>query len=203
MGGSGVRTGSKVPKGFEAGQGTKQLEALDSQMRLEAMKDYEPAGPKMQGWSYCVISVLFREFPGIYIEFKLHRVQICNLGSKYVILGSNMLFLPQICYFCPKTKKKQLRKFPEQLRKFPEQLRKFPDTVFRTFLMPFYGCTGAVFLKMAELQGSSSTVGASSESLLRGAMILDGVAANGVIKEEPDDEERKILEQIEARLPQT
>ena len=51
---------------------------------------------------------------------------------------------------------------------------------------------------MAELRGSSSTVGASSDSLVRGAMILDGVAAHGVVKEEPDDEERKILEQIEA-----
>ena len=59
--------------------------------------------------------------------------------------------------------------------------------VFRAFL-----------LEMAELRGSSSTVGASSDSLLRGAMILDDVAANGVVKQEPDEEEEKILQQIQA-----
>ena len=51
---------------------------------------------------------------------------------------------------------------------------------------------------MTSLQGSSSTVGASTATLLRGVKILDAVAASGVVKQEPDEEEEQILQQIQA-----
>ena len=45
---------------------------------------------------------------------------------------------------------------------------------------------------------SSSTVGQSRESLVRGGQILQGVVAGGVVKTEEDDDEREIMTQIEA-----
>ncbi|CAE7801495.1 unnamed protein product [Symbiodinium sp. CCMP2592] len=44
---------------------------------------------------------------------------------------------------------------------------------------------------------SSSTVGQSRESLVRGGQILHDVATRGVVKTEDDDDEREILKQIE------
>ena len=52
---------------------------------------------------------------------------------------------------------------------------------------------------MSGLKGSSSTVGASSATLARGEEILNQIAMFGVVKTEPDDEDAKILAQIEAR----
>ena len=51
---------------------------------------------------------------------------------------------------------------------------------------------------MSSLKGSSSTVGASTATLLRGAKLLDGVASFGVVKQEPDEEEEQILQEIQA-----
>ena len=51
---------------------------------------------------------------------------------------------------------------------------------------------------MSSMRGLSSTVGASTATLLRGAKLLDAVSEFGVVKQEPDEEEEKILEQIKA-----
>ena len=50
---------------------------------------------------------------------------------------------------------------------------------------------------MEEFSRSDSGLGGSSATLARGAQILDGVAAHGVIKMEPDDEEEEIMKQIQ------
>ena len=53
---------------------------------------------------------------------------------------------------------------------------------------------------MEPISHSSSTLQGSSATLARGMDLLDAVAALGVVKTEPDEEEEEMLKQIEAQI---